>query len=512
MIERLIKNRVPTILLIFIFLVISTTFLYLFSFSTSSLYNYFGFDSAIFMTVGKSIAAGKGLYTEIFDHKGPILFFINALGWKLGAVNGIFVLQIVNLTAILYIIYKLASLFKNTSQYLPLYIIGLFSLLCFTNIEGNQSEEYSLLFLFIPTYFATAYSLNKRDNLHPPLYSLIYGVCFAIIAFNRITNAGAISGIVIGIFIFLLIKREWKNIIENIIYFIGGISIITIPIVLYFSINDSLYEMIYGTFIFNYKYSNAVGSNLTRSLFFVSRNNIFWFALKILPALLLIICSTIFFIKTKNIKLILITYGITILSYVVVNMGLKAKHYLTLNTIPLVLSLILFTCIVKDIYFKTTFIIKLALSLYIFLMLSYFIYSGRNIINIYKDSHSDNIEQLGSYYYIDKELVSKIIKEEDRNSVFGYNIPPAWYIETDMIPPYKYFTNQENWIKSDSLVYFETNKYLMENPPKWIIIPEYRIVTWVVGADSNPILKKLIEEQYSLEGQDINHKYYRRIN
>lgn len=512
MADVFIKNKLPLILLILIFSIVSAIFLYFFSFSTSTLYNYFGFDSAIFMTVGKSIATGKALYTEIFDHKGPILFFINAIGWKIGGVKGIFALQVINLTIVLYLIYKLASLFNKNIQYTPFYILGFFSLLCFTNIEGNQSEEYSLLFLFIPTYLAILYSLDKKNNIHPPLYSLIYGVCFAIIAFNRISNAGAIGGIIAAVSIFLILKQEWKNLIANIIYFILGASIITVPITLYFLLSDSFYEMIYGTFIFNYKYSKAVGSNLINSMFLVSRNNIFWFSLKISPALFLIICSTIFYIKTKNVKLILICYGIAISSYIAINMGLRAAHYLTLNAIPLVLSLILFICILRNTYFKSAFITKLLLSLYLFMMMSYFIYSGRNIINIYKDSHTDNIEQLGSHYYIDKDLIKKIIKEEDRNSVFGYNIPPAWYMETGIIPPYKYFTNQENWIKSDSLIYFETNKYLTETPPKWIVIPEYQVATWVVGVESNPILKKLIEEQYILEAQDINHKYYRRIN
>lgn len=512
MLKAISKKRFVGLMWIIVLLTISTLFLFFFSISTSPLYNYFGFDSAIFMTVGKSIANGKMLYSEIFDHKGPLLFFINALGWKIGGTNGIFIIQIFNLSLVLYSIYKLSSIFDTTKQYIAFIIIGFLSLIAFTNIEGNQSEEYSLLFIFTPTYLGIKYSINKEQETHPTAYSFIYGICFAIIAYNRISNAGAIGGIILAICIFLAIKGKWKNIIENGAAFLCGIMVISIPLALYFWMNDSFYDMIYGTFIFNYEYSNAVGSNLLKSLFYPTYQNILWFALKLSPSLLLIICSTIFFIKKRNLKLLLVNFGIATFSYIAINMGLRAGHYLTLNAIPLVLSLILFISIFKDTYFESKSTIKIFLSLYVLLMISYFIYSSRTIIRIYKESHSQDIEQLGSYYYIDKKQVNEIIKTEDRNSVFGYNIPPAWYMEMDMIPPYKYFTNQENWIKSDSLIYFETNKYLTENSPKWIVIPEYRIVTWVVGVESNPILKKLLEEQYTLEGNDINHKYYRRIH
>ena len=59
---------------------ISMLFLLFFSTSTSPLYKDYQDDSAIFITVGKMLKDGKVLYKDIFDHKGPVFFFIEYIG------------------------------------------------------------------------------------------------------------------------------------------------------------------------------------------------------------------------------------------------------------------------------------------------------------------------------------------------------------------------------------------------------------------------------------------------
>lgn len=94
--------------------VILLSFLYflallVFSCYTSPLYpNYFGYDSAIFSLVAKGIKEGKALYTELFDHKGPLIFFINAIGHCLGGRFGIFLMQCVSGLVSLVFMYRIA--------------------------------------------------------------------------------------------------------------------------------------------------------------------------------------------------------------------------------------------------------------------------------------------------------------------------------------------------------------------------------------------------------------------
>ena len=61
----------------------------LFTESTSPLFSGWGYDSAMFQTMGKYWAEGYLPYVDLYDHKGPMIFFLNALGYALNGRNGV---------------------------------------------------------------------------------------------------------------------------------------------------------------------------------------------------------------------------------------------------------------------------------------------------------------------------------------------------------------------------------------------------------------------------------------
>ena len=76
------KDRSKIIALILCF-VMGACFICLFSYSTSFLYPFFwGNDSAHFLTVGKAWGSGLIPYRDLFEHKGPIIYFIDLLGYN----------------------------------------------------------------------------------------------------------------------------------------------------------------------------------------------------------------------------------------------------------------------------------------------------------------------------------------------------------------------------------------------------------------------------------------------
>ena len=85
-----------------------TVLLLIFSTSTSPLYpNEYGYDSAFFRFIGKSILNGKTVYKDIWDHKGPVFYFIQTIGALHGTQNEkisfIFIMQICSMAASIYI-------------------------------------------------------------------------------------------------------------------------------------------------------------------------------------------------------------------------------------------------------------------------------------------------------------------------------------------------------------------------------------------------------------------------
>lgn len=103
-------------LIIYAFLTLfCIAFLLLLSASTSPLYkDLCDGDSSIFIFFGKAITLGKDAYRDYFDHKGPILFYINALGYFLTKSKvGIFILQCISLSISSIFMYKTARFSQN---------------------------------------------------------------------------------------------------------------------------------------------------------------------------------------------------------------------------------------------------------------------------------------------------------------------------------------------------------------------------------------------------------------
>lgn len=167
------KNKV--LLLIFL---ISAAFVMLFSYSTSIFYpNYYGSsyggDAAQFLTIGKAWAEGKIPYKEMFDHKGPIIFFIDMLGFLFfGSKSGIMIFQIVFIFATCIFLYKIAMLSgKKSPQYGIIAIVVSLIVLKASYCNGNSVEEYCLPFITVSVYFQveflSQYSSGSKKTNNP---------------------------------------------------------------------------------------------------------------------------------------------------------------------------------------------------------------------------------------------------------------------------------------------------------------------------------------------------------
>ena len=55
-------------------------------------------DSNCFFTVGKAIANGEVLYKDIYEQKGPLVYFIHALAYLLSSdsFTGVYIIEVVS--------------------------------------------------------------------------------------------------------------------------------------------------------------------------------------------------------------------------------------------------------------------------------------------------------------------------------------------------------------------------------------------------------------------------------
>ena len=194
---------------------------------TSILNPYYGYDSAVFMVVGKGWSKGFVPYSDLFDHKGPFLYLMNALGFSIyDGKLGVLIIQTIFMTATLFLIYKIGRLYLKKVWSWIIVFVFMF-LYCAMISEGNMTEEWSLPFTLIPIYLSLSYlGKEKPVEQHPYVYSFIYGICFGLHAMIRINNAACLCGLVLAFSFLLLRKKQIKKLFINAVMMILGIGMV----------------------------------------------------------------------------------------------------------------------------------------------------------------------------------------------------------------------------------------------------------------------------------------------
>ncbi len=233
-------------------------FLLVFASATSPLTHWLGWDSSIFTLLGRSLLAGKTPYADIFDIKGPLIYFIEALGqlmapWRAGS----FLLEIPFDMLSVLLFYLTARLFLSRGKSMA--AVGLsFLFLAATFMCGNLTEEYCLpadaLCLYLALRLFAGNWDGKADN--PPAYAFVYGVCSAYTAWIKITHGALIFGVVLYFTCSLLWRKKFKRLFQNAAAYLAGIALVTVPIVIWFTAHDALGDMLFGTFIAPLRYAD----------------------------------------------------------------------------------------------------------------------------------------------------------------------------------------------------------------------------------------------------------------
>lgn len=445
--KNLTKINIKSICFLFI---VSFLVIFLFSIGTSPFYgNYYTGDSSIFITIGKAMKEGKIVYKDIFDHKGPILFFIQMLGQYIYEGRlGIFLLEVLALFISNIFLYKTTCLFTTNKKSLLSVLVSMIFMSYFIE-TGNYSEEYSLPFLSICLYLAMKW-LKSENKFSKKIYfySFIYGICFAIIAFIRLNNAAMICGIGLAITIILIKEKKFKNLFACAGSVILGILIVSIPILLYFYHVDALYDMLYGTFIHNFIYINS-HINTNMSMF---ARLIMAF---ILTFLLIFNCKEK--CNTKYYNLIMIMSYLAILF--TVNIGIKTNHYYIL-AIPLIT---VFMPPIIDVFCNKNMNLLFKIFIVSYVAIMYIL--GCFIPQLYHKISFENIGLENLYSFIDKNIEAK---DKDKVLAVGLFTAPI-YLYADILPCYKYAFMQDYLFFSNPNIANETCDYIKTGNIKYIL-------------------------------------------
>lgn len=432
----------------------SILYVTIYSFSTSPLYFVSGNDSSVYILLGKFLKDGLTMYTDFFEHKGPIIFFIESVGSHISeGRTGAFVVQIFFMTFTIWGIYRLTKLFCSTKKSIVVTVISLLTLSSYYE-GGNLTEEFCLPVIIICLYLMTKFLKSENEETYNYKFAILYGGSFAYCAFIRLTNALPICVFILLVLIILIRKRKWGEILKSGMAFILGMAIIIIPIMIYCYYHNIVKEMIDCSFVYNFKYvtSNQEGLGV----------NEFKDILYLIPLLMVIVVGIESLIRKKYIYIssALILSGIV--GTVLQLKGYYFLHYLIMWIPAFTITVALFFARENNKGFlRKAYNIIMLLGLMWIIVKN--IYVGKDVVN------AVNSDILKAYDREAKEIVRNI-PEKNKNRVLAYNTNIYFYMSTKIDPCYKYYANQDWLGHFDKQASVEFSKKLKNGSIKYLVI------------------------------------------
>lgn len=463
--------------------------LMVYSYSTSFLYDKPALgDAAIFMTIGKAWADGCIPYIDLWDSKGPIIFFVNYLGYSmLGSKIGVFTIQYICLLISAFSMYKLLRIGYN--QYVSL-IILVFVLISFCSLGmgGNTVAEYVLPLLAIAYYRVYKWTEtveNKSIKKHKWIDALLYGAIVSFCLFSRLTNCVGISFIVVFVTIWLVKNRAWKNLMQNIVSFFLGVMIVALPICMYFISNDSFGDMWFATFLYNIDYAKTSSGDLLSVTGLLKSMIVFSETWIMAVISLMVIC---FSNRRKLFGVLWLLISVFTIIYLIKSNGYA--HYGIISLPLICISVLELKALCSASAIKHLRLMKNAvIATYMFIALGYNIHTMR----VFTMNYLEN-KELKKY-----EAFLSDVPYGYKSSFVAYNPSPHIYLYMDIMPKYKFFVFQDFGANINEKYNQMLRQCYSKCESEWILVE-----------NSDYAIKDVLHKSYDIYKKDQELTLYRK--
>ena len=465
---------------------ISTIFFLLFGFN-SPIYTFNSDnDYQWFMTMGNGLVHGKIPYRDLFEQKGPIVYFVTAfccLFQNPGIV--MLIIEIFSMSLFFFFAYRICR--KRLNSFYSLLALPILAFAIFTSnlkfATGGTVEEFCLPILTYLLLCWLEFLLEKRQWNW--VRSLCVGLCFGIMLWVKYTLFYFVLVPMLIWFIISLRRRQYRALIMNILCMIAGILLISAPVLAFYAVHNALDDLFYVYFYVNL---TAYGAPLT-----------------------IIVFNTKLFFSTGPIFLFLIFYTIIITA---INLKLDKSHLLLL--IGLLINILLLLCFCNgNIYQYTTLTPFTILGITNLLC---FINTKINI-EIYKNKKGifaiitticlitcTPLTILPYEFNIEKNeytalKIAKVIKDyektkEIKTTLFCYKIADYGFYNAAQIIPNNYFY-AENYFYEQRFpeMYLDFKKYIINKTSDFVIT---EFTTWYNEKD-------FLSQYYDMYTDEIYH-------
>lgn len=272
---------------------------------SSFLYPYNNWDdSNSYFSMGKSMFHGILIYRDIFDQKGPYLYFLYGLCSLVSGTTfrGVFLMEILLGAADLLLIGRILKLFcrPQTAAFLsPILLACMCASKSF--YWGGCAEEICLPFLLFPLYVLLRTLQHNRRTGFSPRDVFLSGLCCGFVFCVKFTLMGFFLGFALSV---ILTCRSFREFARLAGWFLLGTLLPFIPWVIYFGITgglDDWYRVYIYTNVFLYSDfgANSHGASASQKIYDLAKL-LYWLILDNLQYFIFVIAGLLWMLLRKG--------------------------------------------------------------------------------------------------------------------------------------------------------------------------------------------------------------------
>ena len=272
---------------------------------SSFLYPYNNWDdSNSYFSMGKSMFHGILIYRDIFDQKGPYLYFLYGLCSLVSGTTfrGVFLMEILLGAADLLLIDRILKLFcrPQTAAFLsPILLACMCASKSF--YWGGCAEEICLPFLLFPLYVLLRTLQHSRRAEFSPKDVFLSGLCCGFVFCVKFTLMGFFLGFALSV---ILTCRSFREFARLAGWFLLGTLLPFVPWLIYFGITgglDDWYRVYIYTNVFLYSDfgANSHGASASQKIYDLAKL-LYWLILDNLQYFIFVIAGLLWRLLRKG--------------------------------------------------------------------------------------------------------------------------------------------------------------------------------------------------------------------
>ena len=442
-------------------LVLAFVFSLIFYTCNTPLGAWIGSDNAMYLTMGTAMAKGYVPYSDIFDHKGPLLFLLQMIPQLFAdgySTLAVFVQEVIFLWVCLLVLARMARRLGVKAVAVQLVYLAVYAPLV---DGGNLTEEYGNLFTLLGLdvmlgVFGEGLDSRMEKKLLAPAACMGAAsmVCFLLRANNALPLVGAVGALAV----YLVFTKRFAGLGLCAAGYVLGCAAVAVPVAVWLYAQGALSDAIYGAFVHNMMYAETQGQSRVHMLLFdaYGRHAMLAAALSCLGAAL---CA----VRTRRYPLAMaMVAGAACGGFAGFISHKFYNHYLMLGVPMAALGAGQIFAFVRE--RRTKWLRPLTAASMVVCLLVLAIYGA--VVNHRRAADYAVMQAMTP----DAMALYEQVPEEDRDSFLAYRVEPKWYVATKALPCMRFYFLQEILADADPAVMDEIVHEFETDAPRWVVL------------------------------------------